>query len=603
MSQDFNDLPFLDNLIALKGGLAGQQTAGWTPGPPVYTGLGCRMHADQMIPVANGIALGADVATPKTPGRYPAIVGFAAYSHELQQTGAPAGNNETGASAVLTDRGYNHVVVSRRGMGRSQGDSVEFFTDADTDDLVAVIEWVARQPWCDGNVVLFGTSYYAVVQPLVAVRRPPALKAFFAYGTDTDYFRQILMFGGVPQTDFLTLWMGANFNETQERLHLPPVVRAALSHVFNSPLKKLWAPAVQENMGRIMDAFKKMTPDRKYRQLFAEWIFDGKTRATAKIPEGPRAQLDRITIPFVIVEDTGAFNLHQFGAYEIMEKAGTPADRKWLILAPPEYALPVYRWQLEALAFFDHVVHGAANGYASQAPVRYAADGAPGGEYRAATAFPIPGSRPERFFLRSAGAGADADTHLLVRTPPQGGTNAWGAVPFGAVVPPGLDEVANPLLTYETEIDEAVEYVGPITLSLRFSCTEIDSHVIARLGRVDAGGAYHLLSMGSIRPACRRIDAERSTATEIAIDIDTPEPLVRGVPVTLRFSMTPRPVRFGRGERLRLDVASRTDLLRSDVAHGFEQFEMQVPPYFSRNTLHYGPDSWIELARLPSDPA
>ena len=50
----------------------------------------------------------------------------------------------------------------------------------------------------------------------------------------------------------------------------------------------------------------------------------------------------------------GAMNLHQFGAYDLFQNAGTPADRKWLIMTPPEYALPVYRGQLEALAFFDH---------------------------------------------------------------------------------------------------------------------------------------------------------------------------------------------------------------------------------------------------------
>lgn len=55
-------------------------------------------------------------------------------------------------------------------MGRSQGDSVIFFNDTDVDDHVAVIEW------CDGNVVLYGISYYAIVQPLVAIRQPPALK-------------------------------------------------------------------------------------------------------------------------------------------------------------------------------------------------------------------------------------------------------------------------------------------------------------------------------------------------------------------------------------------------------------------------------------------
>ena len=596
MSDAFDHPPLLDNLIALKADLRQQQTAGWTPGPPVRTGLGCVFHADQMIPVADGVALAADVATPKRPGRYPAVVLFSAYSHQLQPSGAPTGTNETGAAPVFTDRGYNHVVVSRRGMGRSQGESVEFFNDTDTNDHVAVIEWAARQPWCDGNVVLFGTSYYAIVQPLVAVRRPPALRGFFASGTDTDFFRQIVMFGGAPQVDFLTLWLGANFTEGQQRLHVPPFVRAALSHLFNSPLQRLWSPLIQSHMAAIMNSFKRHTPARKYRELFASWVFDGKTRATSRIVEGPRAQLGRINVPFVVVEDTGAFNLHQFGAYELMEKAGTPADRKWLILAPPEYALPVYRWQLEALAFFDHIVYGADNGYAAQAPVRYYRDGAPAGEYRGARAFPIPGARKARYYLASGGL--DPDTHRLEANVPTGGRNSWAAVPFGAVVPPGLDEVANPILRFETAITATTEFTGPVRLALQFSCSEIDSHVIARLGRVDLHGGYHLLSMGSIRPACRRIDAERCTATEIAIDIDRPEPLTPGTAVQLRFSLTPRPVLVTAGERIRLDLGSRTDILRSDVAHGYEQFDMQVPPYFSRNSIHYGADSYLELESI-----
>ena len=593
MPTDFDDTPFADNLISVKTDLSQQQTADWTPGAPVMTGLGCKIHADQMIPVAEGIALGADIAAPAKPGRYPAVVVFSAYSHQLQNTGAPTGTNETGEGAVFADRGYVHVVVSRRGMGRSQGDSVVFFNETDVDDHVAVIEWAADQPWCDGNVVLFGTSYYAVVQPQVAARQPRGLRAFFANGTDTDFFRQIVMYGGAPQVDFLTLWMGANFTEGQERLHVPPIARALLSHVFNSPLKKLWEPAVRKKMADIMDGMKKNTPARKYRQLFADWVFDGKTRATNSIPEGPRAHLDQINVPFVIVHDMGAHNIHQFGAYELVQKAGTPVDRKWLIMAPPEYALPVYRWQLEALAFFDHIVHGADNGYATQAPVRYYADGAPEHECRSASAFPVPGSRKVRYFL--ATGGADADTHGLAMKAPLGGSNRWGAVPFRAIVPPGLDEVANPILRFDAAIDEDTEYIGAVTLSLRFSCTEIDSHVIARLGRVDRDGGYHMLSMGSIRPACRKIDEVRSTVSEIALDIDTPQPLVPGTPVTLRFSLTPRPVLLKPGERLRLEIGSRTDLLRSDVAHGYEQFDMVVPPYFSRNTIHYGELSFVEV--------
>ena len=287
MTRGFDNPPFLDNLIPVRTGLPEPQTAGWTPGAPVYSGLGCVVHADQMIPVADGISLAADICTPKRDGRYPAVVLFAAYSHQLQPTGAPTGTNETGSAPVFTDRGYVHVVVSRRGMGRSQGESGVFFNDTDVADHEAVIEWAARQPWSDGNVVLFGTSYYAMVQPLVAVRRPQALRGFFAYGTDTDYFRHVVMSGGAPQVDFLTLWMGANFTDGQQRLHVPPIVRAAASQVLASPLKRLWEPLVQRKMVAIQNGFKKQTPARLYRETFAQWAFDGKTRAASSIPAGP----------------------------------------------------------------------------------------------------------------------------------------------------------------------------------------------------------------------------------------------------------------------------------------------------------------------------
>ena len=586
----------LANALGYKQVLDQQQTAGWTPGAPIHSGLGCRLLGESMIPVADGVALEAEICIPKTAGVYPTVVVFSAYSHELQESGAPTGTNETGEAGVFTDRGYNHVVVSRRGMGRSQGDSVVFFNDTDVDDHEAVIDWVSRQDWCDGNVLLFGTSYYAVVQPEVAVRQPAALRGFFAYGTDTDYFSQIAMYGGAPQTDFLTLWMGANFTDTQEQLHLSPTVRAALSHVLNSPLKRLWEPQVQKRMTEIQDKFKAKTPAREYRALLSSWLYDGKTRATHTIPSGPRGRLEKIKVPFVVVNDAGAFNLHQFGAYEIFEHAGTPDDKRWLIMAPPEYALPVHRWQLEALAFYDHIVYDAPNGYKDQPRVRYHLDGRDHDDYRGAATFPIPDTRPLRAHLASAGA--DDSVHRLEEQPPPPGTNSWTATPFGAVVPPHMDEVANPLLTFQRDITEPTELVGPVSASLRFSCNEIDSHVIVRVARIDVDGGLHHLSMGSIRPVYRERDNTRSFDTEIVHRFDRPQPLTPGEPVTLRFSLTPSPVALVPGEKLQIDIGSRTDLLRSDVSHGFEQFDMIVPPYFSRNTIHFGPDSWVEFRLL-----
>jgi hypothetical protein len=69
--------------------------------------------------------------------------------------------------------------------------------------------------------------------------------------------------------------------------------------------------------------------------------------------------------------------------------------------------------------------------------------------------------------------------------------------------------------------------------------------------------------------------------------------------VVLRFSLTPFPVLLRAGERLRLDLGSRTDLLRKDPGEGYVQFDMPVPPYLCRNTVHCGGESWIEVTSVP----
>ena len=588
---------FWDNLIPFKKGIFGEQTAGWRPGPPAMRGLGCQIIADQMIPMADGVSLAGDIYLPKKSGRYPAILVFGAYTKELHAAGIPAGTNEVGSPPVFTDRGYAHVIVTRRGMGRSEGTTGVFFNDNDVDDHEAIIAWVAAQPWCDGQVVLFGISYFGCTQPQVAVRRPPALKGFFCDEICTDYFRHITAFGGTPGIYFLNLWTGANFTQSLVQMRMAPIVRAMLSWVLNTPLKKLWWPQMQKRLPQIQNGFMTHTPVREVRDQVANFLFDGKTRATNVISSGPHAELEKIDVPFVTIQNLGQFNLHQFGSYDLYLNASTPADRKWLILGKPTYELPVFGWQLEALAFFDHITRGTANGYAEQQHVRYWLNGPD--RYAGATSFPPEGAGKSRLYLKS---GADnSPTHGLSNDVPENGQNSWAAVPRGAPMLGGMDEVVNQMLTYDMLIRQPTEMTGAVTASLKFSCNEIDSYVLARLGRVDVNGVYHLLSLGAISPARRKLDLARSSTTEIAIDIDIPQPLTPGEPVTLKFSLTPGPMKLEAGETLRLDVASRTDLLLSDVGHDHCHFDMEVPPYFSRNTLHYGTETWIEVEAISGE--
>lgn len=580
---------FRDNFIRVKRASFGVQTAGWTPGDAVASGLGCRVLADQEIPVADGIALAADAYLPAKEGRYPAVLLFGAYTKELHPAGVPAGTNETGNPPTFTDRGYAHVIVTRRGMGRSGGETKVFFNDIDVDDHERAIAWSAEQPWCDGRVVMFGTSYYGCVQPQVAARRPPALKAFFANEMCTDYYRHIAMFGGTPAVDFFNVWMGANFTDAIIKLRVPPLVRALVSQILNSPLKRFWWPRFQRRLPKMMRFFGTKTPTRAVREIWVNWILDSKTRDAHTMPEGSYASLAKIDVPFVVVQNLGMFNLHQFGSYDLFRHASSA--RKWMILGKPVYELPVYEWQGEALAFFDHVLHGADNGYATQPRVRYWLDGVDA--YRGAADFPVPASRALRLY--PASTGADAAVHRLSPSPPQPAKNRWAAIPRRAPRIGGLDEVVNEKLVYEFTADRTIELAGPVTANLLFSSNEIDSYVLARVERVDRAGSRHLLSLGALSPARRRVDATRSNPVEIAIDIDRPQALVPHEPVVLRFSLTPGPTRLEPGETLRLEIASRTDFVESDSAHDHAHFDLEVPPYFSRNALHCGADTWIEL--------
>ncbi|MEV8368626.1 CocE/NonD family hydrolase [Microbacterium sp. NPDC064584] len=584
-----------DHALPLKGSTYGPQYAGWTPTAFAMQGLGNRALLDQFVDVGDGVGLHADVYLPKVEGRYPAVVCFAGYSTEGHTAGLPSGTNEIGSPPVFTDRGYCPVVVERRGMGRSTGEQVVFFDPQDVDDHEKVIAWAAEQPWCNGDVVLFGTSYYGMVQPLVAARRPQALRAFFAHELCTDFYRHLVAFGGVPGLIFLNLWMGANFTQEKYDERMSEGRRALISHVTNGMLHPLLEKIVHKNVGRLFASFMSAMPVEAVRRMYVNWVFDGKTRETSTIPEGSTGMLGQIDVPFVAVQNLGHFNVHQFGTYDLFENTGTPDDQKWMIVGPAQYDLPVYEWQGEALAFFDYVLRGTENGYEGQPHVRYWVDGA--GEFGTGSAFPPLDGTPTRLYLASTGE--DEDLHRLALEPATESANTWVAVPLGLPVIGGLDDVAVQSLGFEISFDRDVRLAGAVTANLRFSCNEIDSFVMARLSRIDAEGDRHHLSMGAIRPAAPTEDAPRSTRNEIAIDSGRRVPLVPGEPVTLRFSLTPGPTHVKPGEKLRLDIASRSDLLRLDPSQGYGHYDLPVPPYLCRNTVHMGNCSWIEVTEIP----
>ncbi len=52
--------------------------------------------------------------------------------------------------------GYNVVRVDMRGAGESDQCFYDEYLKQKQDDAVECIEWIAEQPWCDGNVGMMG---------------------------------------------------------------------------------------------------------------------------------------------------------------------------------------------------------------------------------------------------------------------------------------------------------------------------------------------------------------------------------------------------------------------------------------------------------------
>jgi len=105
----------------------------------------------------------------------------------------------------LAGHGYACVRVDMIGSGESDGVLVDEYTEDELADGVAVIDWIAAQPWCDGNVGMFGISWGGFNGLQIAARQPEALKAIVSCcASDNLYEDNMHYMGGCLLGDQLS---------------------------------------------------------------------------------------------------------------------------------------------------------------------------------------------------------------------------------------------------------------------------------------------------------------------------------------------------------------------------------------------------------------
>jgi hypothetical protein len=124
-----------------------------------------------LIAVKGG-ELAADLFLPRGASQVPALVMLTPYNKDWA-----AGGQFWQSLYWFAEHGYACLLVDFRGTGSSSGNARAPFDSDEAEDGLAAIEWAARQPWCDGNVGMWGISYGAITSLRTASRQPPALKA------------------------------------------------------------------------------------------------------------------------------------------------------------------------------------------------------------------------------------------------------------------------------------------------------------------------------------------------------------------------------------------------------------------------------------------
>jgi predicted acyl esterase len=501
---------------------------------------GVVVERDRSIPMSDGIKIDCDIIRPDAKGKFPTILGVHPYDKSQQTTPSMPqgfdrinGSIEAGDSNFFVRRGYAHVIANVRGTGRSEGGFLNR-GPREVDDTCEIIEWIADQPWCDGNVGMFGVSYFAIAQLQVAPLNPPHLKAIFAPFGYTDFYRDNYYHGGILFHGFVYGWANRIFKRTSDYRADTKWSSWTREKWGDSKFRKAIDETLQDKEIRgvpaLVEALK--DPERDGNPLIVDILlnkFDGEYYQERTVKP------ENIKIPAYLGACWGNYGLHLPGAFRAWENVTAP---KKMVIGPPLYLdRPLYQYQYESLRWFDHWLKGINNGIMEEPPVRLFVMGTD--EWKAANDWPLPETRWTPFYLHSNGLLSEHEFW------PNEGCSSFEDNLFNQRG--GLKFLSPPLV-------ENTEVIGPIALKLYASTTDEEVLWFVSLLDVGPGGEERLLTRGWLRGSQRAMDPGKSKPWEPFHTHTKREPLTPNEIYEFDIKILPTGNLFKAGHRIGLRI-------------------------------------------------
>lgn len=151
------------------------------------------------VAMRDGVNLEVQVFLPEGTGPWPTIL-----------IRNPYGSFKFFNEAILRSFsrfGYAGVLVDQRGTGNSEGKWEPYVNEKN--DGIDVLNWLVKQDWMNGNIGLYGHSYLAFSEWIIADQLPPQVKTMYLSAFGTDRYEQMYQDGMFKQ-DIMTYWAAAN---------------------------------------------------------------------------------------------------------------------------------------------------------------------------------------------------------------------------------------------------------------------------------------------------------------------------------------------------------------------------------------------------------
>ncbi len=505
------------------------------------TQVGQAITADFDVParMRDGTILRANIYRPTGEGRWPVLLTRLPYGKDL-----PLGSSIMDPAQVAR-RGYVVIVQDTRGRLTSEGEWAPFINEGP--DGVDTIEWASQLPYSNGNVGMYGISYFGFTQWASAVYNPPALKAMLPVQTWNDPFNGLYFRGGALELGVGGSWqlmMGLDVLMRRHRDDRQTLGRAiymlaeemdALGTMgyWSLPLREFAplkrqdvAPTFFENFDNPMDRSHRLiepvTIAGKHEQVtvpslnvggwYDIFLKDTITNFTTMREQGvtPEARQSKLLIgPW----SHGGFT-NPIGELNF----GFGSSAAFIDLQVDFVSLQV-RW-------FDHWLKGIDTGMLKEAPIKLFVMGA--NVWRDEQEWPLARAVNTLYYLHSNGHAntLHGDGYLLTSSPEsdEPTSDHFDYDPGDPVMTRGGALLMSPeyrsgpydqreiearedVLVYTSaELNEDVEVTGPIAVHLWAVSSAPDTDFVARLVDVHPGGYAQNLTDGIIRARYRNFE-------------------------------------------------------------------------------------------------